>query len=617
MKPLIEKILLLDENKKVVEELNSNFYMEFHEIEFKKKIIENVFTKKNKIINNFCLEFITKLKHISYTNIIINNKIKFFIVLISCFDNYETQKKILNIFSIFFNNNNNHNDKKLLKFYANFFLNNFTIENKIINYKIKKLSNNNNNTDINIENNEIKNNKNNEYLLTVYKHKIINENLIIPLPEIELTILFDYFHIDDIIKIYSYLINEYSLIIVYDNFININYIILSFIYLLYPMKKKKYFQIYYNENCNLYMPNIICGINEKDFNNNFKYNNNFLDNNIVVYNLKFKKFLYDIKCEELDDDVKIFLRKKLSQLYGEKFMFKTSYFNINNSEISNLFNENDDEIKNIIHNNNINIYLNLKLLSIFYRVFLYIIKDINDHIIFSDEFFSIENSFKYKPKKNLNFFDSKIFSNFLISYLKNYKTKNKYIFIYNILNEKQNFLKEKIQNLFDEKIKFSIKEYLNNFNIIETKNILKDFLITNSLNENEKYFYNNYNYNKNIENFIIKNNNNNNNKNNNKITHVIKKNLNRNFSYQNNLIYNKNKYHKKYYESTPKKDETNIIENNENLDKTELYSNYDYDNNKNNINKQIVNKSKKYFKGNLRQLKGDVDSDYMSDNENI
>jgi hypothetical protein len=275
------------------------------------------------------------------------------------------------------------------------------------------------------------------------------------------------------------------------------------------MKKKIYFQIYYNENCNLFMPNIICGINEKDFNNNFNYNNNFYNDNIVVYNLKLKKFLYDIKCEEFDDEIKKFLRKKLSQLYGEKYMFKTSYFNINNSEICNLFNENDIEIKNI-NNDIIKIYLNLKLISIFYRVFLYIIKDINDYINFSDNFFSIENSFKYKPKKNINFFDSKIFSNFLISYLKNYKTKNKYIFIYNILNKKQNFLKEKIQILLDEKIKYSIEDYLYNYDIIELKNILNDFLTSNKLNNDEKLFFNNnYNYNKKIENFIIINNNNN------------------------------------------------------------------------------------------------------------
>ena len=222
MKTLIEKILLLDENKKIIEKIHSKYYIKFYdEIGFENKIIENIFWENEKIINNFCLEFNAKLKHISYTNIIINNKIKYFIVLISCFDNYEKKKKILNIFSSFFINNNKNIDKKLLSFYAYFFLNIFIIEKKQINYKIKYLFNNNN-----------KNNTN-EYLLTFYKHKIINQNLIFPLPEIELTILFDYFHIDDIIKIYSYLLKEYYLIFIYYYYIYIYYILYFFFFLFF------------------------------------------------------------------------------------------------------------------------------------------------------------------------------------------------------------------------------------------------------------------------------------------------------------------------------------------------------------------------------------------------
>lgn len=55
-------------------------------------------------------------------------------------------------------------------------------------------------------------------------------------PNFDLSIIFDYFNVDDIIKIYLAMLMEFKIIFIFDDYNTINEIIFSFVHLLFPLK---------------------------------------------------------------------------------------------------------------------------------------------------------------------------------------------------------------------------------------------------------------------------------------------------------------------------------------------------------------------------------------------
>jgi hypothetical protein len=57
-----------------------------------------------------------------------------------------------------------------------------------------------------------------------------------PIPDYDMTLLLDRFNVEDLIKIYMCLLMEYKLILIFDDYSDINLLIFAIISLLYPLK---------------------------------------------------------------------------------------------------------------------------------------------------------------------------------------------------------------------------------------------------------------------------------------------------------------------------------------------------------------------------------------------
>ena len=64
----------------------------------------------------------------------------------------------------------------------------------------------------------------------------LNDKTSIGVPDFDMTILLDKFNVEDLIKIYTALLMEYKIFLVFDNYEDINIIIWSLISILFPMK---------------------------------------------------------------------------------------------------------------------------------------------------------------------------------------------------------------------------------------------------------------------------------------------------------------------------------------------------------------------------------------------
>lgn len=76
------------------------------------------------------------------------------------------------------------------------------------------------------------NNSGKKYFLKFH----LNDKTTFGVPDFDLTILLDKFNVEDLIKIYTAMLMEYKVFIVFDNYEDINIIIWSLISLLFPMK---------------------------------------------------------------------------------------------------------------------------------------------------------------------------------------------------------------------------------------------------------------------------------------------------------------------------------------------------------------------------------------------
>ena len=475
------------------------------------------------------------------------------IILLSPLDIYECHKEILSHFievitnyfiknSTITSNNKNREiyitnikpnkvfeEYRLIPFYFSFFLN-LTIEN----------INKNNLCLANISNNYFQN----IFCKVIINSKKTNSHLL--LKEYDTSIILEKFYIDDLIKLYCAILLDKSIIVLFSDYHEINLIFNSLLSITYPLKNAKKYKIsliynkselkgqklikndelnnligvYFTEDDDLsFLPEegqspsfVSTNIesDKNDINENVQYIpclNFYCPKNSFVYSIKDKKFLNcpfndeefnkDFLTEEIVNDIK-------SQLYfllAEKLTIN-SEMNFDETDLGLIFD--NSTCKKI----NTYLYLNLKIKAIFFRAFIMLIKGINSFLNFSYNVSNDKNDEIYNSKdylRNINQFikgnrlkqnliNNKTFNCFLIKYIKKYKSEDKYMFIYKILNDikDKNYIEMNnyLENLFKEEIRNGIINYYS-FDYINFERYFIDYIkFQDEENINKDYLLN-------------------------------------------------------------------------------------------------------------------------------
>ena len=498
----------LNINGEIKENYQSSFIPYPHDLNFFQQIIQmsfpngfinlNTINESNDTNNNFIsfsLYSKSNLKHITCLKISgileLNTKEKVTIytgiALVSPFDIYECHKEILskfnNIIIDYFSNFKGKKFEKkvyiddyeifefnILDFYISFLLNSFYF-------------------DINHRKSLCISNIDNKYNRTFFKFHIdLPEkiNNILPLKDYNLSNILEKFYIEDLIKIYTALLLEFKIILIFDNYNEINFCIQSLLTITYPLNKNEFNIFSYVTLNDEFLINLPCSIIGVPI--NIKIYN--IENDVIIYSLVQKKFIKypQNKIPSIDDKlIENELKSKLYETLAEKLEINTE-MDFELTDLGEMFNN------NICTKINSNIYLNLKICSIFFKTFLLLMKDLNKYINFNKaeklfqgegeivkmtSFFDLE-SFK-KNYKNFHkyLYNTKIFSNFIEKYAKYYKIKPKYIFLNNMFSELINFNSFSKQSLFlDEQFKNQIKQGIldyYNFQFINLNNAVNEY----------------------------------------------------------------------------------------------------------------------------------------------
>ena len=479
------------------------------------KIIKNKTNTKyesDKKIISFSLVQDTKLKHCSslsfYENYKLKTKdilIKKSITLVSSKDYYATQKQILeNIYKIISNyflykNKNSNLIKKicyenyfskekmflqeysLLPFYFSFILNSWDVNPSnnrmlksfnVLPLKSDKSENKSQMNDINT----------NDFFIKIF----IDDKIPFPIKDYDLSILLYKFHIDDLIIIYQSLLMEYEIILIFNNFEEINIIIYSLLSLIYPLKWKFPITSFLLPETEVMLDApfaTIIGVHES-----FKYlleykikKECFYLETTIIYDLIEKKFiLKDPNFPLMQNKLANNIKSSLYFLKADLYQFKNGTIKINNG-LMKLFEKNE----NIVNKIEKKVYINMKIISIFFNVFIDLIKNFKSCIKYEEieknkinintcepnDFFDF-NKFEQDPSKDLSFTYNQfylsfsktlMFSYFLRSFIKYQNTKKTYIFINDIikkLSEKELINQHKYLNsIFDKNIKNNLSNY--------------------------------------------------------------------------------------------------------------------------------------------------------------
>jgi len=498
----------LNINGEIKENYQSSFIPYPHDLNFFQQIIQmsfpngfinlNTINESNDTNNNFIsfsLYSKSNLKHITCLKISgileLNTKEKVTIytgiALVSPFDIYECHKEILskfnNIIIDYFSNFKGKKFEKkvyiddyeifefnILDFYISFLLNSFYF-------------------DINHRKSLCISNIDNKYNRTFFKFHIdLPEkiNNILPLKDYNLSNILEKFYIEDLIKIYTALLLEFKIILIFDNYNEINFCIQSLLTITYPLNKNEFNIFSYVTLNDEFLINLPCSIIGVPI--NIKIYN--IENDVIIYSLVQKKFIKypQNKIPSIDDKlIENELKSKLYETLAEKLEINNE-MDFELTDLGEMFN------KNICTKINSNIYLNLKICSIFFKTFLLLMNDLNKYINFKKaeklfqgegeivkmtSFFDLE-SFK-KNYKNFHkcLYNTKIFSNFIEKYAKYYKIKPKYIFLNNMFSELINFNSFSKQSLFlDEQFKNQIKQGIldyYNFQFINLNNAVNEY----------------------------------------------------------------------------------------------------------------------------------------------
>ena len=354
--------------------------------------------------------------------------------------------------------------------------------------------------------NFIDTNKKNSIKKSFYLKNTLNKPLInfyfdnkipFPIKDFNISIIFDNFYIEDLIKIYLSILMEFKIILIFSNINEINIIINSLLSLIYPLKWNFPISSYLLKETEVMLDApfaCIIGVDEKNLGLiEFRMKKKLFNDETVIYYLKKKEFLFlenfqfEI-CEKLENEIKSEFYFVFSQFLNDEICKNYEIFRIFKNE--NVFLNN--EIKNL--------FFNMKIISIFFNIFLNLIENFknfifNEKINFKNcqisDFFNFKNfeeNFNKKYEKNYfnffkNFINSLMFNNFLRNFmLKNNKEKYKFINEIYDLNLKEN--KKKLKENFLLKIKNKILNYNNNFQY---------FQINEKTIKNSQNFFNNFN----------------------------------------------------------------------------------------------------------------------------
>ena len=479
----------------------------------------------DKKIISFSLVNNMKLKHCAslsfYENYTYNNIdfiLKKSITLISSKDYYGCHREILNnIYNIisnyyiyknknqnllrkvyiensFSNNINYFSDYQLLSFYFSFLLNSFDINpnnNKLIKsfFVISlppiqyKNTNNNKNTNDNYSINKEKIKKLlgfDDFFMNIY----LDDKTPFPIKDYNLSILLDKFHVDDLIILYQSLLMEYEIILLFNNFEEINILIYSLLAILYPLKWKFPITSFLLPETEVMLDApfaTVIGVHES-----FKYviefkikKNCFNTETTIIYDLQEKIFiLKDPNFPNLQSKLLNEIRSSLYFLQSEIYQFKNNFIKTN-CDLMKLFEKNEKLCMKI----NKNIYINMKIISIFFNVFLDLIKNFKNSIKYEvlnkidinncepNDFFDF-NKFEKEFKKEFsntyfrffkNFTKTLMLSNFLRSFIKYSNQKKIFLFI----NETLSKLTEKdignprkyLYNIYSNNIRNNMSNY--------------------------------------------------------------------------------------------------------------------------------------------------------------
>ena len=498
----------------------------------------------DKKIISFSLVNDTKLKHCSslsfYEKYSHNNKdfiIKKSITLVSSKDYYGTQKEILeNIYNIISNyyiyknqnqnlikkvyieNSNSNNmiffsEYQLLGFYFSFLLNSFDINpnnNKLIkSFFVLPLSSlaNNNNSSINNSINSNSSNKNSNSQLNNAKNQkddyfmklYIDDKTPFPIKDYNLSILLDKFHVDDLIILYQSLLMEYEIILIFNNFEEINIIIYSLLAILYPLKWKFPITSFLLPETEVMLDApfaTVIGVHES-----FRYvieykikKNCFNTETTIIYDLQEKRFiLKEPNFPTLQSKLSNEIRSGLYFLKSEIYQLKNKYIKPN-CDLMKLFEGNEKLCMKIEPN----VYINMKLISIFFNVFLDLIKNFKNSIKYEvlnkidinnchpNDFFDFdkfEKEFKKKFSNTYfrffkNFTKTLMLSYFLRSFIKYSNHKKTFLFINETLSK------------LTEKDMVNPRKYLRFVYSRNIKNNISNYYLIKDINLNS--FLNNY-----------------------------------------------------------------------------------------------------------------------------
>ena len=491
----------------------------------------NIYDTDKKIIS-FSLVENTKLKHCSslsfYDNYKINTKdilIKKSITLVSAKDYYDTQKKILEyIYKILINhysykNTNLNLVRKIL--YENYFSHEkiFIEEYSLLPFYFSSILNS---WDINPSNNKLiksfhvlplksENILNNNKITSDFFIKLfINDKSPFPIKDYNISILLYKFHIDDLIIIYQALLMEYEIILIFDNFEEINILIYSLLSLIYPLKWKFPITSFLLPETEVMLDApfaTIIGVHES-----FKYlieykikKECFNLETTIIYDLKEKNFvLKDPNFPLLDNKLINNIKSSLYFLKADLLQFKHGTIKFNNG-LMKLFDKNEKIVNKIEHSK----YINIKIISIFFNIFLDLIKNfkscikydeieknkININISEPNDFFDFnkfEQNFIFDTTSSynqffLNFSKTLMFTNFVRNFILYENKKKIFIFINELitkLSEKELTNQKRYLNaIIDKNIKMTLSSYYL-IKYINLNNLLNNYFIK-GINSNE------------------------------------------------------------------------------------------------------------------------------------
>ena len=326
-----------------------------------------------------------------------------------------------------------------------------------------------------------------------------------PIKDYDLTILLNSFHIDDLIILYQSLLMEYEIILIFNNFENINLIIHSLLSLIYPLKWKFPITSFLLPETEVMLDApfaTIIGVHKS-----FKYlieykikKECFNLETTIIYDLTEKKFvLKDPNFPLIQNKLMNDIKSSLFFLKADMYQFKNGTIKINNG-LMKMFDKNE----NFVNKLDYKVYLNMKIISIFFNVFIYLIKDfktcikydeieknkININTCEPNDFFdfnkfeqnsSKELSYNYNISYNnffLNFSKTLMFSYFIRSFIKHQNTKKAFIFINDLVSK------------LSEKELMNPQKYLNSSYDKNIRNNLSNYYLIKYINLNT--FLNNY-----------------------------------------------------------------------------------------------------------------------------